>query len=208
MEIRIENYTKVLKKHKVLDRINYCFEGGKIYGVYGKNGSGKTMLLRAVSGLLFPSEGSVSVDGKVLRRDIDFPESIGLLIETPWFPPQYTGFENLKILASIQGKTTDEEIRDALIKTGLDPEDKRRVKKYSLGMKQRLGIAAAIMDKPKLLILDEPFNGIDEESIPEIERILFAFKDIGSVIILSCHDMEKLSFLCDEIIKIERGIIS
>ena len=207
MEVIVENYTKILKKQKVLDCVNCSFSGGHIYGLHGKNGSGKTMLLRAISGLLFPTNGSVTIDGKVLRKDIDFPDSVGLLLETPWFPPQYSGFVNLKILADIQGKITDDDICDTLLKVGLDPEDKRKVRKYSLGMKQRLGIAAAIMEKPALLLLDEPFNGIDEESIPMIRDILISFKNEGKLVILSCHDLDELSVLCDEIIQIKQGKI-
>lgn len=206
MEIVIENYTKrFMRDSVVLDDINYKFVGGKIYGLYGKNGSGKTMLMRAISGLIFPTQGRVIVNGEELRNNRDFPENIGILLENPFFIPHYTGYDNLKLLASIKNIISEEELRDSLISVGLDPTDKKKVKKYSLGMKQRLGIAAAIMEKPDILLLDEPFNAIDENSYDMVRRILRSYRDKGKIVIIACHDMEELNNLSDEIIKISNG---
>lgn len=207
MEIRIENYSKTMKGECILNNIQCTFTGGKIYGLYGKNGSGKTMLMRAISGLIFPTEGRVFINDEELRKERDFPESIGLLLETPYFLPQYTGFQNLKLLAAIKNVITDEEIRATLRKVGLNPEDKRKVRKYSLGMKQRLGIASAVMEKPDVLLLDEPFNAIDEGSLQLIRNIIYSFKEEGKIVIIACHDMEELTGISDEIIRISGGSI-
>ena len=174
MEIKIDNYSKKFRSDYVLRNITYTFTGGRIYGLYGKNGSGKTMLMRAISGLIFPSEGCVKINGEELRKERDFPESLGLLLENPYFLTQYTGYQNLKLLASIKNKIGDEDIVHALERVGLEAADKRKVRKYSLGMKQRLGIAAAIMEEPDILLLDEPFNAIDEGGLQLIRDILAA----------------------------------
>lgn len=207
MEIKLENYSKSFRGDCILNRINYTFTDGKIYGLYGKNGSGKTMLMRAISGLIFPSEGRVFINGEELRKERDFPESLGILLENPHFLPQYTGFQNLKLLASIRNKISDESINDTLQSVGLDPEDKRRVRKYSLGMKQRLGIAAAVMENPDILLLDEPFNAIDEGGLQLIRDIINAFKKAGKIVIIACHDMDELDDISDEIIRISCGKI-
>lgn len=207
MEIVVENYTKIIKGNCVLNHINYKFFSGNIYGLYGKNGSGKTMLLRAIAGLIYPSQGKVMIDNKIVRKDIDFPENIGIMIETPYFLPHYTGKQNLKLLMSIKGKIKEEDITNALSEVGLDPDDKRKVRKYSLGMKQRLGIAAAIMENPQILLLDEPFNGIDEDSLDDVRRILYKFRNDGRIVILACHDMEELQNLTDEILRMKSGCI-
>lgn len=208
MEIIIDNYTKIFKPNNVvLEKINYRFRGGRIYGLYGKNGSGKTMLMRAISGLIFPTEGKVLIDDKELRKDIDFPESIGVLLENPNFLNHYTGFNNLKLLAAIKNRISDDDIKNYLEKVGLDSNDKRKVKKYSLGMKQRLGIAAAIMENPDILLLDEPFNAIDENSYDLIRNIIKEFKIAGKIVIIANHDFEELNILCDEIIKMSNGRI-
>ena len=154
-EIKIESLSKSIKGALILNNVSLVLNSGNIYGLRGKNGSGKTMLMRAIAGLLIPDSGTVTINGKVLHKDISFPESIGILIENPSFLPQYTGFKNLKLLASLTGGITDEDIRTALEHVGLDPDDKRTYRKYSLGMKQRLGVAQSILHKPKLLILEE-----------------------------------------------------
>ena len=163
---------------------------GKIYGLKGKNGSGKTMLMRVISGLITPTEGEVLIDGKKLGKDMSFPESIGLLIENPAFLPTYSGFDNLKTIASIKGVITDEEIKDVIKRVGLDPDDKKKYKKYSLGMKQKLGIACAIMEKPDIVILDEPVNAVEEDGIKVISEVLDELKKEGKIIILASHDKE------------------
>lgn len=203
--VRLEHYTKNFKKVTVLDDINLTLESGKVIGLKGKNGSGKTMLMRAISGLILPTSGKVFINDKELGKQISFPPSIGLLIENPSFIGNYTGFKNLKILASIQNKISDEEIREAIRKVGLKPDDPRTFKKYSLGMKQRLGIAAAIMEKPDIVILDEPINALDEAGAGLIKGILDELKANGSLIIIACHDTEELNYLSDEVYEIYEG---
>lgn len=207
MYIKIENVNKSIKKAEILKDINFFFEGGKVYGLKGKNGSGKTMLMRAICGLITPDSGTIDINGKILGKDISFPESIGVLIENPAFISNYTGFKNLKVLSSIQGKIGDEDIRKALEEIGLDPDDKRTFKKYSLGMKQKLGIAAAIMEKPDIVILDEPINALDEASVENVRSILAKQKERGAIIIIACHDKGELEELSDEIIEISDGKI-
>ncbi len=199
---------QVIKSAEVLKNINLTLESGKVIGLKGKNGSGKTMLMRAISGLILPTSGKVYINDKELGRQISFPPSIGILIENPSFISNYTGFKNLKILASIQNRISDDEIRDAIRKVGLDPDDKRTFKKYSLGMKQRLGIAAAIMERPDIVILDEPINALDEAGAGLIKGLLDELKANGSLIIIACHDTEELNYLSDEIYEIYDGEIT
>ena len=207
MVIKLTNVSKVIKKAKVLDNVNLELTSGKVYGLKGKNGSGKTMLMRVICGLISATEGTVEIDGKILGKDMTFPDSVGVLIENPAFIGNYTGFKNLKILASIQNRINDEEIKEAIRKVGLDPDDTRTFKKYSLGMKQRLGIAAAIMEKPDIVILDEPINALDEAGAGLIKGILDELKANGSLIIIACHDTEELNYLSDEIYEIYEGQI-
>ena len=206
--VRLEDYCKSFKSAEVLKNINLTLESGKVIGLKGKNGSGKTMLMRAISGLILPTSGKVYINYKELGRHISFPPSIGILIENPSFISNYTGFKNLKILASIQNRISDDEIRDAIRKVGLDPDDKRTFKKYSLGMKQRLGIAAAIMERPDIVILDEPINALDEAGAGLIKGLLDELKANGSLIIIACHDTEELNYLSDEIYEIYDGEIT
>ena len=206
--VRLEDYCKSFKSAEVLKNINLTLESGKVIGLKGKNGSGKTMLMRAISGLILPTSGKVYINDKELGRHISFPPSIGILIENPSFISNYTGFKNLKILASIQNRIIDDEIRDAIRKVGLDPDDKRTFKKYSLGMKQRLGIAAAIMERPDIVILDEPINALDEAGAGLIKGLLDELKANGSLIIIACHDTEELNYLSDEIYEIYDGEIT
>lgn len=206
--VRLEDYCKSFKSAEVLKNINLTLESGKVIGLKGKNGSGKTMLMRAISGLILPTSGKVYINDKELGRHISFPPSIGILIENPSFISNYTGFKNLKILASIQNRISDDEIRDAIRKVGLDPDDKRTFKKHSLGMKQRLGIAAAIMERPDIVILDEPINALDEAGAGLIKGLLDELKANGSLIIIACHDTEELNYLSDEIYEIYDGEIT
>ena len=207
MYIKITDVNKTIKKAAILRDINLEFTGGKVYGLRGKNGSGKTMLMRAICGLITPDSGIIDIDGKILGKDISFPESIGVLIENPSFIGNYTGFKNLKVLASIQNRIGDEQIRKALEDIGLDPDDKRTYRKYSLGMKQKLGIAAAVMENPDIIILDEPINALDDVSVEKVHDILEEQKKRGAVIIIACHDKEELDQLSDEIIEISDGRI-
>lgn len=205
MKIEINNLTKKIGQAEVLRNINLTFEGGKIYGLRGKNGSGKTMLMRAMGGLIRPTQGSIVINGEVLGKDMSFPKSIGVLIENPAFIDSFSGFRNLKALADINKIITDEDIRKTIEMVGLNPDDKKKYKKYSLGMKQRLGIAAAIMEKSEIMLLDEPINALDESGVEEVRKILLSLKSNDRVIIIACHDREELELLSDEIIEMENG---
>jgi len=207
MKIEIKNYTKIIKGSTVLDNINTVFESGKIYGLKGKNGSGKTMLMRAISGLIRPSSGEVIIENEVLGRDISFPRSIGVLIENPAFLANETGFSNLRMLADLGEGVSNEDIEAVLSELGLDSKDKKSYKKYSLGMKQKLGIAAAVMEHPDIIILDEPINALDQDSVEVVKKIIIRERDRGAVIILACHDTEELEYLSDEIVCIQDGKI-
>ena len=207
MKIEIKNYTKIIKGSTVLDNINVVFESGKIYGLKGKNGSGKTMLMRAISGLVRPSSGEVMIENEVLGRDISFPRSIGVLIENPAFLANETGFSNLRMLADLGEGVSNEDIEAVLSELGLDSKDKKSYKKYSLGMKQKLGIAAAVMEHPDIIILDEPINALDQDSVEVVKKIIIRERDRGAVIILACHDTEELEYLSDEIVCIQDGKI-
>lgn len=207
MKIEVMDYTKIIRGVTILDHVNLVFESGKCYGLKGKNGSGKTMLMRAVSGLISPTEGKVVIDGETLGKEISFPRCIGVLIENPAFIANYTGYKNLELLASIQHKIGKEEIRKAMLDVGLNPDDKRKYRKYSLGMKQKLGIASAFMENPDIIILDEPINAIDEAGVKNVKQMLNEAKERGAVIITACHDAEELQELSDEIIQISEGRI-
>lgn len=203
MKIEIEHVSKKIKDAKVLDDVCMTLESGNIYGLQGVNGSGKTMLMRAVSGLMYPTSGTIKIDGKVLGRDMAFPQKIGLLIENPAFIDSYTGYDNLKMLASINKENVD--IYKALELVGLKPDDKRKFRKYSLGMKQRLGIACAIMEDPQLLLLDEPFNALDKKGQETLADIILDMRDKGCLILLSSHDKDELENLSDVIYLVESG---
>ncbi len=208
MKIEIRNVTKVIKKTKVIDNVDITFEGGKIYGLSGKNGCGKTMLMRLISGLIYPTEGEVVIDGKILGRDCSFPKSIGLLIENPAFLEEYTAYENLRMLNGVGGNRLDKEEMLRLIQSvGLDPHDSRKYYKFSLGMRQRLGIAAAIMGKPDVILLDEPINAIDEDGVSEIRDLVRSLSGEDRIIIIACHDKEEMEYMADEIIYMKDGKI-
>lgn len=205
--IEIINLKKEIKNNIVLNDINLNLEKGNIYGFLGRNGSGKTMLFRAICGLIKPTNGQVKIDGKVLGKDIGFPQSCGVIIESCGFWNEYTGYENLKKLSSIKNIINDEEIRKILILLGLDPEDKRPFKKYSLGMKQKLAIAQAIMEKPEIIILDEPTNALDEESVEIFRDIILKEKERGALVLIASHNREEINLLADFKFKMEMGKI-
>ncbi len=207
MYLEIHHVSKSIGKATILNHIDLQMDRGKIYGLRGKNGSGKTMLMRAICGLIVPSQGEIIIDGETLGKNISFPRSIGALIEYPGFIDTYSGFKNLHILASIQQRIDDSAIVDTMLELGLDPKDKKKFKKYSLGMKQKLGIAAAVMENPDLIILDEPINALDEKSVSTVKDILLRHKKRGALILLSCHDREELEFLSDEVFCLENGTI-
>ena len=181
---------------------------GNVYGFQGINGSGKTMLMRLICGLIYPTKGEIIIDGKRLGKEITFPQSVGLLLENPAFLDSYTGYENLEMLASIKNIITREEIHEAITSVGLDPLDKRKYKKFSLGMKQRLGIAAAIMEKPDILILDEPTNSLDSSGVSLVKTIIAKERERAAIIILACHDLPVLQDVSDEIFLLEQGKIT
>ena len=205
--IILENVSKQIRGVEILNEINVEFVSGRIYGLCGCNGSGKTMLLRMLAGLIRPSSGSVIVDGKVLHKDIDFSENMGVLIENPDFWKNYTGKEALYALAAINKKIGVKEIDDAMKRVGLDPDDKRTIKKYSLGMKKRLGIAQAVMEFPELLLLDEPTNALDKDGVKTIDDLIIKEKSDDSIIILASHNKADLD-ICDLILEIENGRIT
>lgn len=207
MYIAIENLNKTIKGTPILKNISLTFQSGKVYGLKGKNGSGKTMLMRAVSGLIRPTNGTIDINGDILGKNISFPKSIGVLIENPSFINKYTGFKNLKILADIQNKIDDEKIIQTMNDVGLDPFDKRCYRKYSLGMKQRLGIACAIMEEPDIVLLDEPINALDDSGVLLVRNILANIKKRGGIVIIACHDKEELELLSDEIYELNNGEI-
>ena len=205
MKIEITNLKKVIKGTIVLDDINYTFSGGRIYGLCGKNGCGKSMLMRLIAGLIYPSSGTIRIKDKVLGKDISFPESVGMLIENPSFLNDYTGKQNLEMLAGLQKNVDKAEVRRVLEQVGLDPDDKRKFYKYSLGMRQRLGIAAAIMGSPELILLDEPINAIDTDGVQEIRAIIRGLSAENRIIIVASHDKSEMDYLADEKIYMSEG---
>ena len=207
MKVELKNVSKRLNDVTVLEDISLTLESGTIYGLRGKNGCGKTMLMRMMAGLIYPTSGTVSIDGEILHKDIATPRSIGVLIENPAFLPGYTGQQNLELLAGLTGKADRTQIAKTMSRVGLAPNDKRTYRKYSLGMKQRLGIACALMECPDLILLDEPINAIDEKGVPKIWEALQEEKQRGALIMLACHDTEELTSLADRIITIEEGKI-
>ncbi len=207
MYIEIENLTKKLKGRKVLDNVNVSLEKGGIYGFVGVNGSGKTMLFRAVCGLMRPTEGCVRVDGKRITKDISAPKNLGVIIENAGLWQNYSGMENLKLLTKYGKKISDDQIADSIRRVGLDPKDKRPVRKYSLGMKQRIALAQAIMEKPELLVLDEPTSSLDESGVEAIRTLLLKEKERGATILIASHNKEDIKSLCDKIYRMQEGKI-
>ena len=205
--IEITDLVKDIKGKRIIDHVNLHLESGKITGLKGVNGSGKTMLMRLVCGLITPSSGSIVINGKRLGKDITFPESVGILIENPAFLDAYSGFGNLKLLASIKNQIDSEAIRQTITRVGLDPDDKKKYRKYSLGMKQRLGIAAAVMEEPDIVILDEPTNALDSDGIAMLKEILHEQRERGALVLISCHDLPTLQELSDEIYLMESGAL-
>ena len=205
MNIKVEALSKKINGAMVLKDISCEFASGNIYGIVGKNGSGKTMLLREIAGLIRPTKGSISVDGKMLHHDISFPPNLGLIIEKPDFLNYLTGFENLKILAEIRHRVTDDKIKDLMKKFSLEPNSKQTVKKYSLGMKQKIGIIQAIMENPDILILDEPFNALDEDTVLLVRNLLLQYRKDGKLIVITSHHREDIDAICNHIYRMEEG---
>ncbi len=207
-EIVVNEVSKSIYGVPIINSVSMTLVSGNVYGFQGINGSGKTMLMRLICGLIYPTKGEIVIDGKRLGKEITFPQSVGLLLENPAFLDSYTGFENLEMLASIKNIITREEIHEAITSVGLDPLDKRKYKKFSLGMKQRLGIAAAIMEKPDILILDEPTNSLDSSGVSLVKTILAKERERGAIIILACHDLPVLQDVSDEIFLLGQGKIT
>lgn len=205
INVEVKNVYKTIHRQPVIQDVCVSMQSGKIYGFQGINGSGKTMLMRLISGLIRPTQGSIQIGGKQLGKEITFPDSMGLFLENPAFLDSYSGFQNLKMLASIQNKISDKQIRDMQIGVGLDPGDKKKYRKYSLGMKQRLGIAAAIMEAPDIVIMDEPTNALDTDGVELVKTILAAQRKRGALVIISCHDLSILQEMSDEILLLESG---
>ena len=206
--IGVSNVCLTLGKTEILKHINVSFEEGKIHGLIGRNGSGKTMLMKCICGFIKPTSGEIIVDGKKVGKDVDFPKDMGIIIETPGFIPYYSGYKNLKLLAGLNNKIGKEEIKSSMKQVGLDPDLKRHVRKYSLGMRQRLGLAQAIMENPKILILDEPFNGLDKDGVKEMREYLLSYKEQGKTILICSHSAEDISVLCNTVHEMDKGVIS
>lgn len=205
--IEVRGLSLTIGKTAILNDVTVSLEAGKIHGLIGRNGSGKTMLMKCICGFIRPTRGVVVVDGKRVGKDVDFPKNMGIIIETPGFIPYYSGYKNLKLLAGLRNKIGREEIIQAMERTGLDPKLKRYVKKYSLGMRQRLGLAQAIMEDPDILILDEPMNGLDKDGVEDMRRYLIDLREQGKTILIASHSSEDISVLCDSVYEMEKGIL-
>lgn len=207
MKLIAENISKTIRGKKILSEISLELEGGKIYGFTGPNGSGKTMLFRALSGLISVDSGIILWNSRVLRRDFSVLPSLGIILENVSLYSNLTGFQNLKYLADIKGKSHNKEIREALKRVGLDPDDRRTYRKYSLGMKQRLAIAQAVMEKPDVIMLDEPTNGLDDEGVEIVRRLILEEKERGALILLASHNSSDISLLTDSVYRIDNGTL-
>lgn len=205
--IQVESLTKTFGKTTVLDNITVSFQKGQITGLIGRNGSGKTMLLKCIVGFVPATSGKILVDGKVIGKDVDVPPNVGVIIEAPGFLPNYSGYSNLKFLATISKKIGKEQIVRTIERVGLDPDSKKHVGKYSLGMRQRLGLAQALMEEPDILILDEPMNGLDNNGVEDIRRLLLDLKQEGKTIVIASHGKEDIQILCDAVYELDHGKI-
>ncbi len=203
--IKVDKVIKKFGSDIALSNVSIEFERGKIYGVVGRNGSGKTVLFKTIIGFLKPTSGKVIVGGKEIGKDTDFADNIGIVIETPGFLSSYSGYKNLEYLASIKNRIGKKEIKESMERVGLDANSKKKVGKYSLGMRQRLGIAQAIMENPDILILDEPMNGLDNQGVEDVREILLNLKEEGKSIILASHNKEDIEVLCDEVYEMDHG---
>lgn len=206
-KIEVCHVTKKFKEYKALDDVSLQFEEGKIHGIIGRNGSGKTVLFKCICGLIKVDKGDILVDGKRIGKELEFPTDTRVIIENPGFLPGYSGYQNLKFLADIQNKIKKKDIEAVMERVGLDPKSKKHVGKYSLGMRQRLGIAQVIMEEPSLLIMDEPMNGLDNQGVREMRDLFLQLKEQGKTILLASHNREDISVLCDTVVEIDHGRI-
>ena len=206
--ISVEHVSLTIGTAQILRDVSARFEEGQIHGIVGRNGSGKTMLMKCICGFIRPDSGKILLDRKQVGRDVDFPPDLGLLIETPGFVPYYSGLKNLELLAAINRRASKERLNVCMEQLGLGDAKNKRVSKYSMGMRQRLGIAQAIMENPRLLILDEPLNGLDEQGVEDIRALLLELKSQGKTILLSSHNREDIDLLCDSVCKMEGGVLT
>ncbi len=206
--IELTGVRKCFGREEILKRLDFSLERGTVCGIVGNNGSGKTVLMKCICGFLPVTEGLVRVGGRLIGQEVDFPESLGVIIETPGFLSNLSGRRNLEILADLRGKAKRGRITETLLRVGLDPGLKKPVAKYSLGMRQRLGIAQAIMEQPELLVLDEPFNGLDRQGVEEIRSLLLQEKEKGRTILLASHNSEDIRILCDRVFEMDAGVMS
>ncbi len=204
--IQVEHGEKYFGKQQVLSGVNMQFDDGQIHGIIGRNGSGKTVLFKCIIGFLNLDAGEIKVNGKTIGKELDVIENTGIIIENPGFLSDCTGFKNLKYLAMLKQCISDERIREAIEMVGLDPKSKKPVGKYSLGMRQRLGIAQAIMENPDILILDEPMNGLDNQGVADIRKLLLELKEQGKTILIASHNREDIDVLCDHVWEMDRGV--
>lgn len=203
--VKVENVTLKIKDALILDKVNLSVEKGSICGLVGRNGSGKTMLMKCICGFIPVTEGEISVSGQKVGAKDKFAQNLGFIIETPGFMPNYTAYKNLEFLSSINSKADKQRIREVIELVGLDPDSKKKVGKFSLGMNQRLGLAQAIIDDPDLLILDEPFNGLDNDGVKQIRNLLLKLKEQGKTIIMASHTKEDIDILCDRVCFMDKG---
>lgn len=206
--IEVKNVSKRWGKNTVLKSVDLEVERSEIIGIVGHNGSGKTVIMKCICGFITPDSGEITVSGKRIGKDIDIPKNIGLIIESPGFLPNFSGFSNLWQLAKIRGKISKEDVRGVIKKVGLNPYEKKHVGKYSLGMKQRLGIAQAIMENPDILILDEPMNGLDKNGVEDMRKLLLQLKDDGKAMIIASHNSVDIDVLCDKVFEIDKGVLA
>jgi len=206
--ISVQNVSKRFGAETVLHDVSYDFEEGFIHGIVGNNGSGKTVLMKCICGFLLPTSGKIFVSGKQVGKDMDFPDDIGIIIETPGFLPNLSGMKNLSILASLKHKITQSEVSSAIRRVGLDPKIKKPVGKYSLGMRQRLGIAQAIMENPSVLILDEPFNGLDKTGAAQMRELIKELRAQGKTILVASHNQTDIDELCDTVCEMDAGVLT
>lgn len=206
--ISVRNVSKSFRESKALDAVSVEFEAGKIHGIIGRNGSGKTVLFKCICGLMYPDSGEIEVEGKRIGKDVDIPPNVGAIIEAPGFLPTFSGYKNLSFLANINRKIKKEEIMQTLELVGLGNTGKKHVGKYSLGMRQRLGIAQAIMENPDILVLDEPMNGLDNRGVDDIRALLLSLKEKGKTILLASHNREDIAYLCDTVHEMNGGHIT
>lgn len=206
--ISVETVSLTIGAAHILRDVSIQFEEGLIHGIVGRNGSGKTMLMKCICGFIRPTTGRILVDGRQVGRDVDFPPELGLLIETPGFVPYYSGLKNLALLAAINRRVSKEQLSACMEQLGLGDAKDKRVSKYSMGMRQRLGIAQSIMEDPKLLILDEPLNGLDEQGVQDIRALLLELKRQGKTVLLSSHNGEDIDLLCDSVCRMAGGVLT